>query len=489
MSMRTPDPGLRTDDAEQWHRVHPLSPVVRGWLAVVAVILVFGRNFLEQTFSGAGREQSGISYLVAVLVIAAAVLVFGGVYVLSWAVTKYQVTDDHVRVNSGLLFRQQRQARLDRVQAIEVVQPLIARVLGLAELKFDVADAGNSAMRLSFLKLDEAERLRVAILARAAGVQRDEHEPNRVEAAPERTILTVSPWKILGTFFTSLGALLLVALLVALLVLLTLGHVGALAALVPMVLAVGATGYHAFDRNFNFRVAASPDGLRMHYGLTETRAQTIPPGRVQAVGISQSLIWRALGWYHVQVNVAGYGGQSREQRHTVLPVGSLSDVMNVLSLVAPDPGTDRPDELLTVALTGSRSAGGFVPAPRRAALLDPINYRRNGYRATSTVLLCRRGVLRRDLEVVPHERTQGLQLRQGPLQRRLRLVHFVLQSTQGPVKPLIAHMDVDDGRGLFLQQAARAARARRLAGPERWMERAGNEPTRMNSPSGSEEDQ
>ena len=40
-------------------------------------------------------------------------------FFLSWWFTRYQVTDDHVRVNSGVLFRQHRQARLDRVQATD----------------------------------------------------------------------------------------------------------------------------------------------------------------------------------------------------------------------------------------------------------------------------------------------------------------------------------------------------------------------------------
>ena len=73
-------------------------------------------------------------------------------------------------MNTGFLFKQQRQARLDRVQAIDIVQPLLARIFGLAELKFEVADAGESAVRLAYLPLDQARQLRATILARAAGV-------------------------------------------------------------------------------------------------------------------------------------------------------------------------------------------------------------------------------------------------------------------------------------------------------------------------------
>ena len=81
-------------------------------------------------------------------------------FILSWYFTRYQVAEGYVRVNTGFLFRQQRQARLDRVQAIDIVQPLLARIFGLAELRFEVADAGESAVRLAYLRADEARQLR-----------------------------------------------------------------------------------------------------------------------------------------------------------------------------------------------------------------------------------------------------------------------------------------------------------------------------------------
>ena len=92
----------------------------------------------------------------------------------------------YVRVNTGFVFRQQRQARLDRVQAIDIVQPLLARIFGLAELKFEVADAGESAVRLAYLKMDQARQLRATILARAAGVTVGPDTPD-VEAPRRRS--------------------------------------------------------------------------------------------------------------------------------------------------------------------------------------------------------------------------------------------------------------------------------------------------------------
>jgi len=470
--------GFRTDGPEDWHRVHPVSPLVRGWVAVAAVLFIFGRNSLDTLFSGGPRGQGGQGLAAgapvgAVLaVVGAAVVVFGLGFFLSWRFTRYQVTDRDVHINSGVIFRQQRRARIDRVQAIDVVQPLVARAFGLAELKFDVADGGKSAFKLSFLKLAEAKRLRAAILARAAGVAIDPDAPQDVTEAPERAVLSLSPGRIIGSVvFGSLTIVVIAALAAAVVLAVWSREIGVLIGFVPIFIGFGASYWKAITGDFNFCVALSPDGVRLHYGMLETRAQTIPPGRVQAVGISQGPLWRPFGWYRVHVNVAGYGDDRSDHgnRTVLLPAGTLDEVMAVLALVFPDPGVDNPFDVFTVGLKGPFEGHGFIHSPRPARWIDPLAWRRNAYCATRTALLCRHGFFFRRLQVVPHERTQSLSLRQGPLMAALGLVDFELHSTAGPIRPVVRHMAADAGRRLFDEQALRAATARRIHRSEHWL--------------------
>src|SRR5690606_27851688 len=69
----------------------------------------------------------------------------------------------------GIVFRQQRHARLDRLQAVDVVQPLVARIFGFAKVSIEVAGGEDSSVQLEFLRLGDAEALRNEILALAAG--------------------------------------------------------------------------------------------------------------------------------------------------------------------------------------------------------------------------------------------------------------------------------------------------------------------------------
>ncbi|MFC7162599.1 PH domain-containing protein [Aquipuribacter hungaricus] len=472
-------------------RLHPVSPLVRGWAA-----LLFGLALVLDGVVGGplpGPEIGLVGNLwvqVAVVVGIALVVVLANV--LSWRFSRYSVDDTAVYLHSGVLSRTQRQARLDRLQAIDVVQPLIGRLVGLAELRIEVAGGSDSQVRLRYLKEAEAHRLRNALLAAAAGVDYEQGE--EAPEAPEREVLQVPPGRLVaGTALTGTVLVLLLGTLVlvtALVVVAFLPGVSARAVLTPLaaigpgaLIAIVLAVAGSFARSFAFRLAESPDGLRVRAGLTETRSATVPPGRVQAVLVSQSWLWRRFDWWHVKVNIAGYAATDGQESSSavLLPVGTRDDVRALLALVVPGgPGPDgRPgvdDRVLEAGLSGRGPDAGFVTAPRAARWLDPLAWRRTGYAATDRVLLARTGLLDRHLVVVPHERTQSVGLQQGPVQRRLGLVSVRLHSTPGPVDPVVPHLSAAEGARLLREQGARAGAARAASGPERWMRRVAAAP-------------
>jgi putative membrane protein len=461
----------------EWLRVHPASPFVRGWLALAAIGFFFGRDMFERMLQGRPVFEEDFAGRAPWLLGAGGAVLLATVagFVLQWYFTKYQVSGGYVRVNSGFLFRQQRQARLDRVQAIDIVQPLLARIFGLAELKFEVADAGESAVRLAFLRMDDARRLRADILARAAGVIRDPEKPHEAAPeAPEYPVLSVPPSRLVGSLLLSEQSVFVVLGGIASVILSALTeNRGFYFYLIPAALGLAASYWGSFNKGYNFTAAISPDGIRLRYGLLDTQAQTLPPGRIQALKVVQPPLWRIFGWYRIQVNVAGYGeaganGES-SSRTTLLPVGRLPEVMSMLSLVLPDPGTPEPGKVFVAGLTGLDSDGGFVTTPRRGRLLAPLGWRRNGYTATATALLVRSGRWWRQLVVVPHQRTQSMALHQGPLARRFGLADLVLHTTAGPVSPRLIQAGVEQARELFDAQAARARTARKRQTTEHWL--------------------
>lgn len=463
--------------ADDWQRLHPLTPFVRGWKGVAAVLVVVGQQRGGDLFrEGLPGRREALVYLAALAVVA----VVGGAYAaLAWRRARYRVDATTLELRTGVLFRQERRAPLDRLQAVDVVRPLLARFFGLAEMRVEVAGSGQSSIRLSLLREADAQALRGTLLARAAGLQ---YEGEVAPVAPEHEVLTVPVGRTVESALRhgpTLVGLLVVAATVVLAVVRR--DAAPLAAVVPVGLGVVGVAWARFTSSFGFRVATSPDGVRLHSGLLTTTSQTVPPGRVQAVRLRQPLLWRDRDWWRVEVNVAGYGqatpgGSDRADQHLLLAVGTRAQALAVAALALPVVVADersRHDqlsaELLEAGLTGTGEDAGFLSSPRSARLLDPVGWRRHGVRVTTSALLLRRGVVARELDVVPHARTQSLALRQGPLQRRLGLAGFVLHSTQGPVHPSVQHLAVAAAARLMSEQAERAMAARAQGGDERWM--------------------
>ncbi|MGZ4662682.1 MAG: PH domain-containing protein, partial [Arthrobacter sp.] len=112
-----------------WKRVHPASPFVRGWVALAAIGFFFGRDAFERLLRGEPPVDELYAGRAPFLLLGGGLVLLATVlgYITTWYFTRYQVAEGYVRVNTGFLFRQQRQARLDRVQAIDIVQPLLPR--------------------------------------------------------------------------------------------------------------------------------------------------------------------------------------------------------------------------------------------------------------------------------------------------------------------------------------------------------------------------
>ncbi|MCQ1946409.1 PH domain-containing protein [Arthrobacter sp. zg-Y1116] len=466
----------------EWKRVHPVSPLVRGWIALAALAYFVGRDQVESWFTDGRMDlPAGTALFWTVLALGIALVVIAGSFFLSWWVTRYQLTHDHIRVRSGVVVRRQRQARLDRVQAIDIVQPLLARIFGLAELRFEVADAGESAVRLAFLRLPDAQQLRARILEDASGLDEKQSDggngAGEATVPGERQVLALSAGRVIASVLLSGTTVFLILAVAGVIVLTALtGEAASIAAMVPIIFGFGSAYWGLFSSGFNFRASVSREGIRIRSGLLDTRTQTVPPGRIQALAVRQPPLWRITGWYSISVNVAGYGvGADSESsaRTRLLPAGTPEEVLQMLALVVPDPGTEDPVGVFTAGMNGTGPAAGFTVSPRRARWLSPLSRRRNGYLVTETAILSRHGFLWRSLQVVPHSRTQSLALEQGPVARRLRLADLVLHSTPGPVSPRVVEIDADTARQLLHEQALRARTARRRDLPEQWLRGTG----------------
>lgn len=423
-----------------WQRLHPLTPLLRGWRFLLFVGAAAGQQGLRQD-EGLDPVWIGTAVLAAT-----GVAVLYGLVV--WRTTRYRLSAGELQVDSGLLQRRSRRVPLARLQAVDVVRPVVARVLGLAELRLEVVGGGSSEAPLAYLKEEDAQALRRLLLAAAAG--------REVEAAdePVDAVLVSVPT---GTLVASvlLGAPLVVTGILLVVVVVAVAAGGTTA--VPVIL-TALPAYAGFVTvagkrllaEYGFTVAESQDGLRLRSGLLDTRSQTIPPGRVQAIRLLEPLLWRPFDWVRVEVDVAGYDGGSSEQQNAT----------KALLPVAP--------RALAQALVG-RVLGGVLPAasapvPARARWRAPFSKSKLRAGLDERHLVTTTGVLTTTTDVVPLAKVQSLRLTSGPWQQRLGLA-TVHADTAGRRLPggKAHHRDKDEARALLAELALRTRAARRVA--------------------------
>lgn len=351
-----------------WRRMHPVSPLLEGWKIVSAIIAVVtirnADNLIEvYRYVAAHGFDLGDDLLVwALLGLLALVAVIVLVLLLGWWAKTYAVDRDGVYLRSGILNKQLRIARLPRIQSVDVVHPLLGRVLGLGRLTVEVAGSGDSRVVIGYLPTARLEELRERILALASGLAPRPAGAEDTAGAPpgpaatgdgrarpagsvgplpagstgplgfedavrapapararreEHPLYAVDVPTLLGSLLRSgqvlagVGLTLLVAgLLLALLVLTDeWARQGSGAAFVLSVIAgpaaIASIVWNRFNKSWNFRAAATPAGIRMRFGLTSDTSSTLPPGRVHAVGLAQGPLWRGKDWWRVRAVVAG----------------------------------------------------------------------------------------------------------------------------------------------------------------------------------------
>ncbi|MFI8305203.1 PH domain-containing protein [Streptomyces sp. NPDC085927] len=424
-------------------RLHPVTPLRRAW-APVAVIIGWALHDPDQAQRQLTRLTTTTLLIgLGVLIPAAALYGF-----LTWWFTHFAVTDSELRIRTGLLFRRTAHIRLERIQAIDVTQPLLARVAGVSKLKLDVIGTDKKD-ELAFLGADDARALRAELLARAAGFAPE--TAHEVGEAPSRQLLRVPPG-VLALSLVLTGAtwiwLIVAAVALPLLWMATHSLWTLLAAAVPVIGAAGASSVGRFVTEYDWTLGESPDGLRIDHGLLDRVHETVPPGRVQTVRIVEPLLWRRRGWVRVELDVAG------SSNSLLLPVAPREIAESVVARVLPGVGVPSHTEL-------SRP-------PRRARWCMPVWWRGYGLAVTGTVFAARHGRLTRTVALVPHAKVQSVRLSQGPWERARGVADVHVDT--GANKSVTARFrDADEAAELLRAQAERSRTGRRDARPDRWM--------------------
>ena len=427
------------EGAVRWQRLHPLSPLVRVGRGLIPLLALAALSSVR------AAHGARLQYLIWVAV-AALGAVFG---VIHWLVTRWAFDGATLRIETGLVRRDSQQLPVARIQAVDLVEPFLARALGLAELRIRVAGA-RSAHHLSYVSQLVAVDLRARLLATHHGLDQSVPEPD------ERAVAVIPTGRLLGSVLLSgptAGALFFVVLVAVLPSISTAAAAAVAGSLLVYLIGLGQGIWRRFNEQYRFTVALAPDGIRVRRGLLSTVSETIPIRRVQAVRQIEPLLWRLFGWCRLEVDLAGVPGHSRSSgsgrvTKALLPVGPLASAV-----------------YLRQAVIGPVEPLRSHP-PVRARIKSPLSYHFLAAGHDETMAVAVTGRVQKVTCWVPLEKAQSIRRVQGPVQRALRLatVHVDVAGRRAGAK--FRDRAVDEADTLVEQLAARSRGARRRVGVE-----------------------
>lgn len=450
---RTGDEGLGAGEPEgpQDQRPHWLTPLVHGWVALVAIVLVVGRDLLQSADETKLPSTRGIFVIVGL--IGAVILVEMVLGYFQWRFTRFRIDDEELTITRNFIWRTSERIAFSKIQSVDLVQPFAARLLGLARLRIDVGS--DSTKTIEYLSRADAVRFRDYLLRRAHGQQITRATSDVTAVAdivrdrnPQDVLITSSsPAQIIGGTALSFSFLFWTGFALAGLIVPAVFRFGAalgVGTLFAALVALATTIESHLVREWNFSLVRSGDGLKVTHGLASLTTRSIPRRRVQGVVIHEPALWRLAGLHRIELSVLGSGDQ-RDEARVLLAVGTRQQVQQALRALWPQA------HLELVSLR---------PIPQRARWLRWLDRQTFQWGMDDQLIVSSHGLFSRTTAIVPHARAQSVGLSQGPVQRSLHLANVEVHISGSTVRLTCRHLDAADARMLALTELDRARQAR-----------------------------
>ena len=391
---------------------------------------------------------------------------------LAWLRFQYFVGEHDIRVEKGILNRTARSIPYERIQDVSIEQKPLARMMGLGEVKFETGGGDGDDAKLSFVTLEEANRLRALIRSRKAGmavaVPVDvEEDTQPIFAMDGKRVFVFGLYSFSLVIFAVLGGLaqqfdfllpfdfwdfkhwiglaeergvsvsqingvgLFAQLILAF---------GAITSLIFIGFATGVV--RTILREHGFRLDQTAKGFRRRRGLFTLTDVIMPTHRVQAALVQTGPFRKRRGWHSLKF-VSLAQDSKQEANYVAAPFATLDEVWRIAiaaAIAAPD-GDERLQRgvatywltqllfIVPVLLTAMAALVILADAPigRTTFLLLLLvlpgalfwlDWRQYRFGLDDHQLYLNRGWWRQQMTIAPQVKVQSVEIAQGPLSRR-----------------------------------------------------------------------
>jgi putative membrane protein len=393
---------------------------------------------------------------------------------IGWLRFRYHVGEHDVRIESGVLSRNARSIPFERIQDVSIEQKPLARIMGLGEVKFETGGGEGEDAKLSFVSLEEADRLREVVRARKAGRveaeaidANDEADMPPIFAMDGKRVFVFGLYSFSLVIFAILGGIAQQFDFLLPYDLWDISHwigvaeergvsvddLNGIGWTARLILAVGALGSLIFIglltgvirttlREHGFRLDRTAKGFRRRRGLLTLTDAVMPAHRVQAAVIQTGPIRKRRGWHSLKF-VSLAQDSKEESNFVAAPFATLGEIWPIAQaamIKAPEaevrfrkgrlawwlirwvgivPGVAiGVAAMMIFAGAPFRQAGLMLVMPLFLGFLWWLEWRKYGDHVDGTQLYIREGWWRQRLTIAPQLKVQTVEIAQGPIAKR-----------------------------------------------------------------------
>ena len=323
---------------------------------------------------GAARNNYGF------VAIAAAIFVLSIVAAtIRYLTLRYRIQNGELTVQSGLIFRRLRKVPTSRIQNIDLVQNVLHRLFGVAEVRIETASGTEPEATLRVLSMSQIDNLRAKVQSAALANKPEQTEAligdgptNEPATQPNiKEILKIPLYWLFKAGLASNRGMVMVGFVLGLWYQ-NLGTEGrdfrnvrdqiegmsdllpdvgqgwfmwlaVAAAVITVLLLIRLLGIGWFIlRFFGYRLTQQGKDFKISCGLFTKVSATVPVRRIQFISIHRSLLMRWLGMASIRIETAGGAGKSSENATTsvskrwFIPVVPESKIAELMSIIRPE---------------------------------------------------------------------------------------------------------------------------------------------------------
>ena len=394
---------------------------------------------------------------------------------LSWIRFHYHIGEHDIRIESGIVSRNARSIPFERIQDVSIEQKPLARLFALGEVKFETGGGDGDDAKLSFVSIEEANRLRELVKAHKSGQAIASHVEQHVPDADAPPIFAMDSRRVF-VFGLYSFSLVIFAVLGGLaqqfdfllpfeiwdfrhwigmaeergVTVENLNGIGWTTQIILAVVALGGLIFVGFAtgiirtmlREYGFRLERTAKGFRRRRGLLTLTDAVMPAHRVQAAVIQTGPIRKRRGWHSLKF--VSLAQDSKEETNFVAaPFATLAEIWPIAhAALIREPDTTvrfrqgkakwwliRYVGLIPAFIVGVWATMFFAGAPFRQAglmLFVPVligffwwfEWRCYGDFIDEKQIYVREGWWRQRLSIAPQVKVQTVEIYQGPIARR-----------------------------------------------------------------------